>query len=192
MWNMKPGRNRRKQSLHTHYNRCISRISLVYRKIYFLMHSANTHTHTNFTASRYRLVFSKASCIGMRLSKQAIRSAPCTFESLLLVFPVHYFHLCHKICTDGAIVVLSGHLLCMCEEEAGKVMTLSLLAEDALMPLSTPHVSTFNGLQELLLKQAKAPKLPNGRKRCQRERRERPQACGPPSVFHDYYCWAGV
>lgn len=83
----------------------------------------------------------------MRLSKQAIRSASCSFESLLLVFPVNYFHLCHKICTDRAIVVLSGQLLCMCEEEAGKVMTLSLFAEDTQVPLFTPYVSTFNGLQ---------------------------------------------
>lgn len=82
----------------------------------------------------------------MRLSKQAIRCAVCSFESPVLVFAVHYFHLCHKICTDRAIVVLGGQLLCMCEE-AGNVMTLSLFAEDAQVPLFTPYVSTFNGLR---------------------------------------------
>lgn len=82
----------------------------------------------------------------MRLSKQAIRCAPCSFELLLLVLPVHYFHLCHKICTDRAIVVLCGQFLCACEVEAGKEMTLFLFAEDAQVPFFTPYVSTFIAL----------------------------------------------
>ncbi len=61
------------------------------------------------------------------------------FKSLLLVFPVHCFHLCHKICTDRAIVVLCGQLLCMCDKEAGKVMTLSHLAEDIQVLRFTPY-----------------------------------------------------
>ncbi len=106
----------------------------------FAPDALSEHTHIyNFSASRYSLVFSEISCIGIRLSKQAIRSAPCSFKSLLLVFPVHCFHLCHKICTDRAIVVLCGQLLCMCDKEAGKVMTLSRLAEDAQVLRFTPY-----------------------------------------------------
>lgn len=64
----------------------------------------HTGTHTppfrNFSASRCKLDVSKASCTGMRLSKQEIRSASRSFEFLLLGFPLDSFHLSYKICTQ--------------------------------------------------------------------------------------------